>query len=66
MITYPESGSFMKYFLFAPIDGEAYFNKEVDSREGKKQFNQDIFSLLAQSDIFSPSENDDLKKSQEK
>ncbi|MCD4664499.1 MAG: Fic family protein [Bacteroidales bacterium] len=55
-----------KYFLFAPIDSEVYFNKEIDSREGEKQFNTEIFSLLADSDLFTPSEEDSLKKSQEK
>lgn len=51
-----------KYHLFAPFDSEAYFNKQVDARDGKRQFNPDIFSLLAQVDIFTPSEKDMLIK----
>ena len=55
-----------KYYLFASFDGEAYFDKEVDKRDGKKQFNTDIFSLLAESVLFTPSEKDDFKKWQKK
>lgn len=55
-----------KYLLFAPIDSEAYFQKELDIRDGKRQFNADVFSLLSQIDLFTVSENEKLKKWQEK
>lgn len=55
-----------KYHLFAPIDKESYFNKEIDFRNGKKHFNPEIFSLLSRSDLFSALEMGNLEKSQEK
>lgn len=55
-----------KYLLFAPINVNAYFDKEIDFRGGQKQFNPDIFSIIENSDLFTSDESTALKSWQNK
>jgi Fic family protein len=42
--------------LFEPIDLDEYFTKEIDFRNGKKQFNNEIFSVIEGSQLFTVEE----------
>ncbi len=52
--------------LLEPINLEEYFVKEVDNRSGNKYFNNDIFSLIDKTQLFSKEEEKQLTIFQEK
>ncbi len=54
------------YELLYSIDLESYFQKEIDEREIKKDFNFDIFDLLDKSEIITQSEVLKLTELQQK
>lgn len=56
----------VNYILFAQIDSDKYFADEIDIREGRKQFNTDIFSILSDSEIFTIEEKELLNRLHEK
>ena len=58
-IRYQVSISFQ---LFSTIDLDKYFADEVDSREGEKQFNHEMFSILNEAEIFTPKEKEFLSQ----
>lgn len=55
-----------KYLLFAPINIDSYFDKEIDFRRGMKQFNSKIFNVIENSDLFTSEENKKLNNWQTK
>lgn len=44
------------FMLFEPIDLDEYFAKEIDFRNGNKHFNNEIFSVIEDSQLFSTEE----------
>ncbi len=56
----------VNYQLFSKINLDSYFEKEIDFREGKKQFNRKIFSILSEIEIFTKKEKIFLTQLQEK
>ncbi|MFC2107552.1 Fic family protein [Bacteroidota bacterium] len=53
-----------KYLLFAEINIKEYFEKDINFRIGKRQFNPEIFLTLEKSDLFTIEEYQILKKLQ--
>lgn len=62
-IRYNVSASFQ---LFAPFNADKYFADEIDLRNGEKQFNVEIFRILADTEIFTDSEKEILNRLQKK
>ncbi len=52
--------------LLGSIDLDSYFKKETDERTIKKDFNQEIFRLLKQAEIFTAEESKQLNQLQER
>jgi len=52
--------------LFTPIDINQYFDREIDFRDGNKYFNNEIFSILENINIFNSNEENFLLSKQEK
>jgi Fic family protein len=55
------------YFVLAPIDTEAYFEREIDERNIQSEFNLNLIEqVLSEVDLFTQEENEHLNTLQEK
>jgi len=55
------------YFVLAPIDKEAYFEREIDERNIRSEFNLNLIEqVLSEVDLFTQEENEHLNTLQEK
>lgn len=49
------------YKVFAPYNSDAYFDLDPDARQSRKNFNQNIFELLGEVELFSSEETEKLQ-----